>query len=189
MQGAQISGGFQDVGEAQELATTLQIGALPISLKLISETQVSATLGSQALHDGIKAGIIGLALVVLFLLLYYRFLGLIASIALGAYGVIFFALINLIPITLTLPGIAGLVLTIGVAADSNIVIFERIKEEVRAGRSMSSAISAGYKRGISDDHRRQRRHPADRLHPLRAGDLRASKASPSPSASARSSRC
>lgn len=148
-QGAQISGGFNSVGEAQELATTLQIGALPITLKLISETQVSATLGSQALDDGIKAGIIGLALVVLFLLLYYRFLGLIASIALGAYGVIFFALVKLIPITLTLPGIAGLVLTIGVAADSNIVIFERIKEEVRAGRSMSSAISAGYKRGIA----------------------------------------
>jgi SecD/SecF fusion protein len=147
--GAQISGGFQDATEAQDLATTLQIGALPISLKLISQTQVSATLGTQALHAGIKAGIIGVALVVLFLLLYYRFLGLIASIALGAYGVIFFALIKLIPITLTLPGIAGLVLTIGVAADSNIVIFERIKEEVRAGRSMSSAISAGYKRGIS----------------------------------------
>jgi SecD/SecF fusion protein len=148
-EGAQISGGFQNEQEAQDLATTLQIGALPINLKLISETQVSATLGSQALHDGIKAGIIGLALVVLFLLVYYRFLGLIASIALGAYGVIFFALIKLIPITLTLPGIAGLVLTIGVAADSNIVIFERIKEEVRAGRSMSSAIAAGYKRGIA----------------------------------------
>lgn len=147
--GAQISGGFQDIQEAQDLATTLQIGALPISLKLISQTQVSATLGSEALDQGVKAGIVGLALVILFLLLYYRFLGLIASIALGAYAVIFFALIDLIPITLTLPGIAGLVLTIGVAADSNIVIFERIKEEVRAGRSMSSAIAAGYKRGIS----------------------------------------
>src|SRR3954452_12291090 len=151
-EGAQIGGGFggsHGLEEAQELATTLQIGALPINLKLISETQVSATLGSQALHAGIKAGIIGLSLVVIFLLLYYRFLGLIASVALGAYGVIFFALIKLIPITLTLPGIAGLVLTIGVAADSNIVIFERIKEEVRAGRSMSSAIAAGYKRGIA----------------------------------------
>jgi SecD/SecF fusion protein len=147
--GAQISGGFNDVNEAQDLATTLQIGALPINLKLISQTQVSATLGSEALDQGVKAGIVGLALVILFLLLYYRFLGLIASIALGAYGIIFFALIDLIPITLTLPGIAGLVLTIGVAADSNIVIFERIKEEVRAGRSMSSAIAAGYKRGIS----------------------------------------
>jgi SecD/SecF fusion protein len=147
--GAQISGGFADVGEAQDLATILQIGVLPVNLKLISQTQVSATLGSQALHDGIKAGVIGLIAVVIFLLLYYRFLGLIASVALGAYGVIFFALIKLIPITLTLPGIAGLVLTIGVAADSNIVIFERIKEEVRAGRTMSSAIAAGYKRGIA----------------------------------------
>ncbi len=147
--GAQISGGFNDLQEAQDLATTLQIGALPINLKLISQTQVSATLGSEALDQGVKAGLVGLILAILFLLIYYRFLGLIASIALGAYGVIFFALINLIPITLTLPGIAGLVLTIGVAADSNIVIFERIKEEVRAGRSMSSAISAGYKHGIS----------------------------------------
>jgi len=147
--GAQISGGFNSVGEAQELATTLQIGALPINLKLISQTQVSATLGSEALDEGVKAGVVGLALVIIFLLLYYRFLGLVASIALGAYAVIFFALIDLIPITLTLPGIAGLVLTIGVAADSNIVIFERIKEEVRAGRSMSSAIAAGYRRGIS----------------------------------------
>jgi len=147
--GAQISGGFTNVQEAQDLATVLQIGALPINLKLISQTQVSATLGSQALDAGIKAALIGLMLAVIFLIAYYRFLGLIASIALGAYGVIFFALIKLIPITLTLPGIAGLVLTIGVAADSNIVIFERIKEEVRAGRSMSSAISAGYKHGIS----------------------------------------
>jgi SecD/SecF fusion protein len=179
--GAQISGGFKDVSEAQDLATTLQIGALPISLKLISETQVSATLGSQALHDGVKAGVIGVLLVILFLLLYYRFLGLIASIALGAYGVIFFALVKLIPITLTLPGIAGLVLTIGVAADSNIVIFERIKEEVRAGRSMASAISAGYKRGIATII------DANVVTLLTAFILFV--ASPSRSASARSSRC
>jgi SecD/SecF fusion protein len=147
--GAQISGGFTSIQEAQDLATFLQIGALPINLKLISQTQVSATLGSQALDAGIKAGVIALILVFVFLLLYYRFLGLIAVIALGAYGVIFFALIKLIPITLTLPGIAGLILTIGVAADSNIVIFERIKEEVRAGRPMASAIAAGYRRGIA----------------------------------------
>jgi SecD/SecF fusion protein len=147
--GAQISGGFTSPQEAQDLATVLQIGALPINLKLISQTQVSATLGSQALDAGIKAGLIGVILAILFLLIYYRFLGFVASIALIAYGIIFFALIKLIPITMTLPGIAGLVLTIGVAADSNIVIFERIKEEVRAGRSMASAISAGYRRGIS----------------------------------------
>src|SRR4249919_1252120 len=112
--GAQISGGFNTIQEAQDLASFLQRGALPINLNLISQSQVSATLGSEALHEGIKAGIIGLALVVIFLLFFYRFLGLIASVALGAYGVIFFALINLIPITLTLPGIAGLILTIGV---------------------------------------------------------------------------
>ncbi len=147
--GAQISGGFTSIQDAQDLATVLQIGALPVNLKLISQTQVSATLGSQALDAGVKAGVIGLLLVILFLLAFYRFLGLIASLALLANGIIFFALIKLIPITLTLPGIAGLVLTIGVAADSNIVIFERIKEEVRAGRSMSSAISAGYRRGIA----------------------------------------
>jgi SecD/SecF fusion protein len=147
--GAEISGGFNSIGEAQSLASYLQRGALPINLNLISQSQVSATLGSEALHQGIKAGIIGLSLVVIFLLFFYRFLGLVAALALGAYGVIFFALIKLIPITLTLPGIAGLILTIGVAADSNIVIFERIKEEVRAGRPMASAIAAGYRRGIA----------------------------------------
>jgi len=147
--GAQISGGFNSLTDAQDLASFLQRGALPINLNLISQSQVSATLGSEALHQGIKAGIIGLALVVIFLLFFYRFLGLVAALALGAYGVIFFALIKLIPITLTLPGIAGLILTIGVAADSNIVIFERIKEEVRAGRPMAAAIAAGYRRGIA----------------------------------------
>jgi SecD/SecF fusion protein len=147
--GAQISGGFSSIEDAQDLASFLQRGALPINLNLISQSQVSATLGSEALHDGIRAGLIGLILTVLFLLIFYRFLGLVAVTALAAYGVIFFALVKLIPITLTLPGIAGLVLTIGVTADANIVIFERIKEEVRAGRSMSSAISAGYRRGIA----------------------------------------
>ena len=147
--GAQISGGFNSIGDAQDLASFLQRGALPINLNLISQSQVSATLGSEALHDGIRAGLIGLILTVLFLLIFYRFLGVVAVTALAAYGVIFFALVKLIPITLTLPGIAGLVLTIGVTADANIVIFERIKEEVRAGRSMSSAISAGYRRGIA----------------------------------------
>ena len=147
--GAQISGGFNSIEEAQTLASYLQRGALPINLNLISQSQVSATLGAEALHQGIKAGIIGLVLTIVFLLAFYRFLGFVAVLAIGAYGVIFFALIKLIPITLTLPGIAGLVLTIGVTADANIVIFERIKEEVRAGRSMSSAISAGYRRGIA----------------------------------------
>ena len=146
--GAQISGNFS-ISEAQDLAETLRIGALPIELKLISQSTVSATLGQEALDQGLTAGIVGLIIVILFLLAYYRFLGFVAALGLGVYAVFFLALIKLIPITLTLPGIAGLILTIGVAADSNIVIFERIKEEVRAGRSMASAISAGYRKGIA----------------------------------------
>jgi SecD/SecF fusion protein len=147
--GAQISGGFTSITEAQDLATVLQIGALPINLKLISQSEVSATLGEQALEQGLRAGIIGLLLVVAFLIVYYRFLGVVAVLGLAVYAIFFFALIKLIPITMTLPGIAGLILTIGVAADSNIIIFERIKEEVRAGRSMSAAIPVGYRRGIA----------------------------------------
>src|SRR4051794_35001082 len=146
--GAQISGNFT-ISSAQDLATILQTGALPVNLVLVSQSTVSATLGQQALDQGIKAGVIGLAVIILFLLLYYRLLGAVAVLGLVVYGVFFFALVKLIPITLTLPGIAGLVLTIGVAADANIVIFERIKEEARAGRSPLSAIAQGYRRGIA----------------------------------------
>jgi SecD/SecF fusion protein len=145
--GAEISG--LDLQESQDLAEILQIGALPVTLTQISSSTVSATLGQEALDQGLKAGVVGLILVCLFLLAYYRFLGLVAVIGLAIYGLIFFALIKLIPITLTLPGIAGLILTIGVAADANVVIFERIKEEARGGKSMLSAIAAGYRRGIA----------------------------------------
>jgi SecD/SecF fusion protein len=146
--GAQISGGFK-LQEAQDLADVLKTGALPIDLKPISETQVSASLGKQALREGLLAGAVGFGLVLIFLMLFYRLLGVIASLALITYAVLFYGMIKLIPITLTLPGIAGLILTIGIAADSNIVIFERIKEELRAGRSSLSAIATGYKRGIA----------------------------------------
>jgi SecD/SecF fusion protein len=146
--GAIIEGGFT-IQSAQDLANLLQLGALPIGLKLISQSQVSATLGAQALHQGLVAGAAGLLIVALFLILFYRALGVIATAALGIYAVYFFALIKLVPITLTLPGIAGLILTIGVAADANIVIFERVKEELRAGRSVPAAIAAGYKKGLT----------------------------------------
>src|SRR5918998_2490746 len=129
--GAQISGGFT-IQSAQDLAKILQIGALPIKLELISRSQVSATLGAQALDQGLTAGLAGFVIVALFLIGFYRVLGLIASAALVIYGLYFYALVELIPVTLTLPGIAGLVLTLGVAADANIVVFERVKEEVRA---------------------------------------------------------
>ncbi len=145
--GAQISGNFT-ITEAQDLAEFLKIGALPVDLKLISSSTVSATLGQQALDQALKAGVVGLLLVMLFLIAYYRFLGLVAALGLIVYAIFFFALMKMIPITLTLPGVAGLILTIGVAADSNIIIFERIREEARHGHSMVSAISAGYRKGI-----------------------------------------
>ena len=147
-QGSEISGGFT-IGSAQELAEELQSGALPIRLNLISRSQVSATLGKEALDQGLLAGLVGFLVVCLFLVTFYRVLGLIAVGGLLIYGIYFFALIKLIPITLTLPGIAGLILTIGVAADANIVIFERVKEEIRGGRSVISGIATGYKRGFA----------------------------------------
>jgi SecD/SecF fusion protein len=146
--GADISGSFT-IQSAQDLATKLRLGALPIGLKQISVSQVSATLGKQALHQGLIAGLVGLAIVALFLIAFYRVLGVIATAGLIVYGLYFYALIKLIPITLTLPGIAGLILTIGVAADANIVIFERVKEEIRAGRSIRQGILTGYKKGLT----------------------------------------
>jgi SecD/SecF fusion protein len=145
--GAQING-IGNLQDTQDLSESLRIGALPINLKLISKTQVSATLGKQALHEGLIAGAVGLALTLLFLLIFYRVLGGLACIALIVYAVLLFALVKLIPITLTLPGIAGMILTLGVAADANIVVFERIKEEVRAGRSIPASISAGYTKAL-----------------------------------------
>ncbi len=146
--GAQITGNFT-IQSAQDLANQLRLGALPISLKLISQQQISATLGKQALNQGLIAGLAGLLVVVVFLLAFYRVLGLIATAGLAIYAVYFYALIKLIPITLTLAGIAGLILTIGVAADANIVIFERVKEEIRAGRSVRQGIVTGYRKGLT----------------------------------------
>jgi SecD/SecF fusion protein len=145
---AQITGGFT-IQTAQDLARLLKIGALPLRLELISRSQVSATLGQQALDEGLVAGVAGFVIVAIFLLVFYRVMGLIAVAALCIYAIYLFALIKLIPITLTLPGIAGLILTIGVAADANIVIFERVKEEIRHGRSVSAGIAQGYKKGFA----------------------------------------
>ncbi len=146
--GAQIQGNFT-VDSAKTLASQINSGAIPINLEVISQKQVSATLGKESLHQGLVAGLIGLALVMIFLVAYYRVLGLVADVALVIYGLLFYAVALLVPITLTLPGIAGLILTIGVAADANVVIFERIREEARAGRTPRAAVLNGYKKGIS----------------------------------------
>jgi SecD/SecF fusion protein len=146
--GAEISGSFT-IQSAQDLAKILKIGALPLKLTEVSRSQVSATLGKQALDQGLKAGIAGFVIVALFLIFYYRVLGVIATLALCIYALYFYAIIKLVPITMTLPGIAGLILTLGVAADANIVVFERVKEEVRAGRSVGTAITTGYRKGLT----------------------------------------
>jgi SecD/SecF fusion protein len=145
--GAQING-IGNLQDTQDLAESLRIGALPIELKLVSQTQVSASLGQQALDQGLLAGVVGLGLTLLFLILFYRVLGVVAAITLIIYAIFLFALVKLIPITLTLPGIAGMLLTLAVAADANIVIFERIKEEARAGSSIPTAISNGYQKAL-----------------------------------------
>jgi SecD/SecF fusion protein len=145
---AEIDLGGGTIGEAKSLALVLQTGALPLTFTPIERTDVSATLGKDSLTQAWHAAVVGLIVVALFLLLLYRFLGLVAVIGLGIYGAFYYAAILLFNVTLTLPGFAGLILTIGVAADANVVVFERIKEEVRAGKSVRAAIAAGYGKGF-----------------------------------------
>jgi preprotein translocase subunit SecD len=133
--------------EAKQLETVLNTGALPVNMKVISETTVGPTLGFSSLQSGLLASLVGFGLVLLLLLFIYRALGVVADLALLIYAFLLWGLIVIIPITVTLPGIAGIVLSIGVAADANVVIFERIKEEVRRGKTPRSAIQAGYDKG------------------------------------------
>ncbi len=146
--GAEISGGNMTVQESQDLAFVLKTGALPVKLDPAYQQQVSATLGKDSLDQALLALLIGLGLVLLYMLLFYRFLGLVADLALLVYGILLWGLFNVIPVTLTLPGVAGLILTIGVAADANVVIFERIKEEVSHGKTVRSAVNSGYALGF-----------------------------------------
>jgi len=146
--GAEISGGSMTVQESKDLAFVLNTGALPVKLDPSYQQQVSATLGKDSLQQALFAGLVGLGLVLIYMLLYYRFLGLVADLALIVYAILLWGLFSAIPVTLTLPGIAGMILTIGVAADANVVIFERIKEEVKQGKSVRSAVNSGYSRGF-----------------------------------------
>ncbi len=145
--GAEITG-MASLKEAKNLALVLQTGALPVKFTTIERTDISATLGKDSLKQARDAAIGGLLVVMLFLLLLYRFLGVVAVIGLGIYAAFMYAAILIFGVTLTLPGFAGLILTIGVAADANVVIFERIKEEGRAGKSVRAAIAAGYAKGF-----------------------------------------
>jgi SecD/SecF fusion protein len=145
--GAEISN-ISSIGEAKNLALVLQTGALPVKFNQIEHTEVSATLGKDSLKQAKTAALIGLLIVALFLLVLYRFLGVVAVVGLGIYAAFLYGAILIFGVTLTLPGFAGLILTIGVAADANVVIFERIKEEVRSGKSVRAGIAAGYAKGF-----------------------------------------
>jgi preprotein translocase subunit SecD len=132
--------------EANELVTILKFGSLPFPIRELSSEQISATLGEQFLNQSLLAGFIGIALVITFMLLYYRLPGLVASFALVYYTIVVLAIFRLIPVTLTLAGIAGFVLSVGMAVDANILIFERMKEELRLGKSLPAAVEAGFNR-------------------------------------------
>src|SRR2546429_4139797 len=141
-----ITGQFTQA-EAQSIVTVLQYGALPLSLQIASEETVGATLGTDSIIKSVIAGIIGLSIVILFMILYYRLPGLLADLALILYALFTLAVFKIFGFTLTLAGIAGFILSIGMAVDANVLIFERIKEELRAGRKVSSAIDIGWETG------------------------------------------
>jgi preprotein translocase subunit SecD len=140
-----IEGGFT-AQSANDLAIQLRYGSLPVPVKVVESRTVGATLGEESVRKSLMAGMIGLGVVILFMLLYYRLPGFIADLALIVYAVLSLALFKIIPVTLTLPGIAGFILSIGMAVDANILIFERLKEELRAGRNLRQAIDLGWSR-------------------------------------------
>lgn len=135
-----------ELKEAQNLAIQLNSGSLDVPLTVIQEQTVDATLGSDSLKKSVVAGIIGLILVVLFMILYYRMSGVVATAALIIYGVVLIAIFKLVPVTITLAGVAAGMVSIGMAVDANILIFERMKEELRAGRTLAAAVDAGFNR-------------------------------------------
>lgn len=147
---AQITGRYT-IKEAADLATDLNTGAIPAPIDLVGQYTIGATLGAEALHTSVIAGLIGVLLLVLSLTVYYRVLGLVASLALAIYSVILLFILKTsgvigMPIVLTLAGIAGIILSIGMAVDANILIFERIKEELRDGKNLSAALAIGFER-------------------------------------------
>ncbi len=145
-QGVITLGGNASIDDASKLAIQLRSGSLPMALRVAEVQTVGPTLGQDSIRKSIIAGVIGMLVVVTFMLLYYRLPGILADLALIIFAAVVFALYKLIPVTLTLPGIAGFALAVGVAVDANILIFERMKEELRAGRRLDMAVEAGFDR-------------------------------------------
>lgn len=144
---AEISGGFTPQ-EAQDLAVLLRSGALPVSLKIMEKRSIGPTLGADSLNKSVKAGLLGIVIVLLFMLGYYRLPGLVADLSLILYAGLVLGTMVLINAVLTLPGIAGFALSIGMAVDANVIIYERVKEELRFGKTLQAAIDAGFKRAF-----------------------------------------
>ncbi len=142
---AQITGDFT-VNEAKELVRNLNAGALPVPIELISQQSIGATLGAVSLERSLKAGIFGFLIIILFLIIFYRFPGFLASLALGIYVALILTFIKLIPVTLTLAGIGGLILSVGMAVDANILIFSRMREELKEKKSFTISIEEGFRR-------------------------------------------
>ncbi len=140
-----ITGRFT-LDEARGIVVQLKYGSLPIPLKVVEQRTVGPTLGQDSVARSVQAGIVGLVIVLLFMLIYYRLPGVLADLALLVYALVTFALFKLIPVTLTLPGVAGFLLSVGMAVDANILIFERMKEELRNGKSLAAAMDAGFSR-------------------------------------------
>ena len=145
----QITLAGKTLQEAQDLALTLKAGALPIPLKIVEERQVGPTLGEDSIRSGIMAGIVGTLFVVLVMVLYYRTAGALAIVALALYVLLTMGALAMLDATLTLPGLAGLVLSIGIAVDANVLIFERIREELAAGKTVSLAVDEGFRHAMS----------------------------------------
>ena len=148
---AQITGGGQGFAydEAKKMVDLLNAGALPVPAKIIEENTVGPTLGADSIEKSKFAGMLGIGFVMIFMIMYYRVPGVIADIALIIYGLILFAIFKIVPVTLTLAGIAGFVLSIGMAVDANILIFERTKEELKQGRTLFTAINSGFDRAFT----------------------------------------
>lgn len=142
-----IEGGFT-LESARDLAVLLRGGALPLPVKIVENRTVGPVLGRDSIDLSLRAGRIAIVMVALFMFLYYRFAGFLADAALGVYTLILFALLALLGATLTLPGIAGFILSLGVAVDANVIIFEKVKEELRARKTLRAAVSAGWSRAI-----------------------------------------
>ncbi len=144
---AEITGTFT-LAEAKNLALVLQTGALPVKLTQVSTNLVGATLGKAALNQALLAGAIGILLIMVFMIAYYRLLGVVASVALIIYSVLFIGILNAIGVTMTLPGIAGMIITLGMAVDANVLIFARMRDEVGGGKTVGAAQSAGFKKAF-----------------------------------------